>query len=307
MSDYPQRPQFFANKFMRLMTKTTLANDIGPECTYLLAVIANTEDAKRYKGAVTFFNPQLAPLVGARSIDCLDRIRRKCVEAGWLNYTPGRKSVPGKYWVIVPEQYRDLADGPCDENPDEFSPVSFRKNAEVYKHQAAEMRREAGGKCGEKPEASAERSRREPQGKCGPFLPVPLPDPSPVLLPENHSPTERASPHTEAVGYFLKAWEKRYGKNYAFNRGKDGSAFKWFLQQVSLTELKAIIDRYLADDEDFLVRKGHSVGILRSQFNTWHVDLPVNGPKQRATGNITTNRDEARKHTLRFTGEDKEQ
>ncbi len=146
VDNYPKRPRFFAFRFCRLMAKVCLANEIGPEACWMLAVIAQCEDAKKYTAPVTYFNDQLMPLIGAGSVDTLDRIRRKAIDAGWLDYTPGRKGVAGKYFVTIPTHLCGLNDGAFDENP-----------AEYYHPQP----------CGDKPIESAEESRGKAEGKCG--------------------------------------------------------------------------------------------------------------------------------------------
>ncbi len=57
---YPKRPKFFANQFIRLLTKKCVANELGPQAFTLLTVIAMTEDARGYTDPVTFYNGQLA-------------------------------------------------------------------------------------------------------------------------------------------------------------------------------------------------------------------------------------------------------
>jgi hypothetical protein len=117
-SAYPKdRPKFFAHRYCRLLTKTCAAQDIGHIAFVLCVTIAHQEDAKRYKGAVTFFNGQLMPLVGVTKWDVLDRARNHAVAGGWLRYIPGNhgQRQPGRYWVTIPSGLDDLADAACDE------------------------------------------------------------------------------------------------------------------------------------------------------------------------------------------------
>jgi len=115
---YPKRSSHFAHKAIRLLGKTCAAQDIGPEACWLVTVIAHTEDAKRYRGPVTFYNEQLLPLCGFGGKSRLVRARGKAVTAGWLHYESGGKGVPGRYWTLVPDAYQDLPDGPIDESSD---------------------------------------------------------------------------------------------------------------------------------------------------------------------------------------------
>ena len=118
---YPKRPRFFALRFCRLITKVCLANQIGPSAFTLLTIIVHTEDAAGYRHAITFFNGQLAPLIGASSVDTLVRARRKAVEAGWLHYEEGGKGVAGRYWVVIPTRYEHVDDAPTCEMDGEYT------------------------------------------------------------------------------------------------------------------------------------------------------------------------------------------
>jgi hypothetical protein len=134
--NYPVRPPYFANAFVRLLTKKTVANELGPQAFTLLTIVAMTEDARRYTDPVTFYNEQLCPLVGLGSVDALDRVRAKCVAAGWLHYIPGgRRSGPGRYWVTVPDRYAETDDAPTDEPSN--GDTLFRTGAEQTAEQTA--------------------------------------------------------------------------------------------------------------------------------------------------------------------------
>jgi hypothetical protein len=138
---YPKRPQYFSNKFCRLMTKTALANEIGADAVVLLMVIAHTEDAKGYRGAVTYFNGQLMPLIGKNTDHALIRVREKAIESGWLHYEPGAKGIPGKYWVTIPSHAEGLRDKATDENPDEYREVNHICHDEIDSESGAEAER----------------------------------------------------------------------------------------------------------------------------------------------------------------------
>jgi len=113
---YPKREPFFAHRFVRLLTKTAAAQELGPEVAWLLTVVAHQEDAKRYSGAVTYWNEQLMPLCGFRSKGRLNRARQAAIDASWLHYESGGKNQAGRYWCLIPEAFGELPDGPCDES-----------------------------------------------------------------------------------------------------------------------------------------------------------------------------------------------
>ena len=120
---YPQdRKAYFAQKVTRLLVKTCAAQEMGQTAALLVITVAATEDAARYRRAVTFYNDQLIPLVGVKKWHTLDRARRSAIEAGWLHYeappSGGRK--PGRYWVTIPSYAEGLEDSPVDESGEEW-------------------------------------------------------------------------------------------------------------------------------------------------------------------------------------------
>lgn len=117
---YPKRTSHFANRFTRLLVKACVANEIGPDAVLLLIAVVHTEDAKGYRGPVTFWNGQLYPLVGCGSESSLKRVRTKCVNAGWLVYVPGAKGKAAAYWVTIPPGFGGWDDNPSDESPEEY-------------------------------------------------------------------------------------------------------------------------------------------------------------------------------------------
>ena len=125
---YPaDRGAFFAQRYCRLLTKSCAAQEIGPEACWLLTIIANLEDAKRYSAPVTFFNEQLSPLCGFGGSKRLVAVRNRAVQAGWLHYERGGKGRPGRYWVTIPKAFQVLDDSPCDESSDH---LPFRNETE---------------------------------------------------------------------------------------------------------------------------------------------------------------------------------
>ena len=58
----------FAIRVVRLLTKAAVATEIGPEVCWLLTVVAHTQDARHYAGPVNFWNEQLAPSAGLKSL-----------------------------------------------------------------------------------------------------------------------------------------------------------------------------------------------------------------------------------------------
>ena len=113
---YPKRNNYFAHRFARLLTKTALALDLGPEVCWMLTVVAMQEDSKRYRAPPTYWNDQLMALVGTKRAKTFRAWRDRAVEAGWLHYEYRGTKRPGVYWVTIPPEFGDLPDGPCDES-----------------------------------------------------------------------------------------------------------------------------------------------------------------------------------------------
>lgn len=110
------RPPYFAQKYIRLLTKTAAALELGPSACWMLAVIATQEDAKRYTEPAKYYYDQLMPLCGFTSRKQLANAIRKSVALGWLSYTAGRKSIPCYFSVCIPKRFTDLDTNGCDES-----------------------------------------------------------------------------------------------------------------------------------------------------------------------------------------------
>jgi hypothetical protein len=175
-SKYPKRPQYFACKFVRLLTKKCVANDLGPQVFTLLCVVVHQEDARGYTDSVGWYNSQLMPVAGLNSVDVLDRVRRKAIEAGWLHYTPGGKNTPGRYFVTIPECYQDTDDLPTDEGNDG---ALFRSDAEV----TAEQSGDDSGSVRTGADRTRRQPRKEPEGNRGTLIPAPAPVPNTPQTP----------------------------------------------------------------------------------------------------------------------------
>ena len=180
---YPQRSSHFAHRYTRLLTKTCAAQEIGHIAFTLCVVIAHQEDAKRYRGAVSFYNEQLMPLVGVSKWEALDKARQRATDAGWLHYTPGNKGkrLPGRYWVTIPADLADLDDAPCDESQ---YPANGDRGGQSTKSQyPVNGHRRGESTESQYPVNGHRRGERggDRQGDRGGELPVPCPFP----IPEN--------------------------------------------------------------------------------------------------------------------------
>ena len=110
------RQRFFALKYVRLLTKTAAAQELGASTCWLLSLIACQEDVKGFTEPAKFYFAQLMPLCGFDSPKQLRNAIAKAVELGWLEYLPGSKGIPGRFSVRVPSEFADLAPFACDES-----------------------------------------------------------------------------------------------------------------------------------------------------------------------------------------------
>lgn len=123
------KPAYFAQKYIRTLTKTASAIELGPSACWMLSIIATQEDAKRYTEPAKWYYEQLMPLCGFTSRKQLSRAISRAVEFGWLEYKPGRKGRPCYFTTCIPDRYIELPTGACDES--EYSSESEPK-AELH-------------------------------------------------------------------------------------------------------------------------------------------------------------------------------
>ena len=189
MEVYPaaSRKAYFAFRFTRLMAKTCVAQEIGANACWLLATISMQEDACRYRRAVTFYDHQLAPLMGC-SPNTLGALRKKCVDAGWLHYIHGGKGKPGKYWVLVPSHADGLSDGTVDEG--EMLPKNCDANqSETNQNSIANQ---------SQPGCNQDATRMQPGCNRSPSYPIPKETvPSPAPSPAESGQAGNDEPVTE--------------------------------------------------------------------------------------------------------------
>jgi len=188
---YPKRGRYFSNRFLRILTKTCAAQDIGPDGCWLLTVIASLEDAKHYSDAVTFYNGQLMAVTAFTREHSLIAARTRAVEAGWLHYEPGRKRKPGRYWVTIPTRFAPVPDGPCDEDPCDYADDNASETDVIS------LTLRAG-----EAEGKRQRKRRE---SVSPSYPIPIPIPSP---PTPSAIAERIPASSEGGGGGLWEWQE---------------------------------------------------------------------------------------------------
>ena len=106
--------KILANEAIRTMTKTAAGMTMGSDAFLLCCVVVMQQDSIKYRRPVSNWNHTLCDILGFNQKQ-LFRARDRAIEAGWLQYTPGRKSVAGNYLVTIPEHARDCDGTICEE------------------------------------------------------------------------------------------------------------------------------------------------------------------------------------------------
>jgi hypothetical protein len=83
------------------------------------------------------------------------------------------------------------------------------------------------------------------------------------------------SGHTQLREFFCRRWKESKGAKYAFADGKDGSATKAILKacEGNLSEAQDLVERFLADEDDFLVKNGWGLSFLPGRINAYRANL----------------------------------
>jgi len=193
-SEYPKREPFFAHKFVRLLTKSCAAQDIGLNAFSLLCVIVHQEDSARYCGPVRFWNEQLMSTLSL-SPRALREARDKAIQFGWLVYFRENDRATGRYFVTVPKQFSGLSDAPIEEPCAVRGEVSGEvSGADLH----MKVHKEVTSNC----TRSEHESAPEPSP---PSIPIPNPDPfiytpgRDVVIPEQINTPE----FREIIGRFI--------------------------------------------------------------------------------------------------------
>ena len=88
----------------------------------------------------------------------------------------------------------------------------------------------------------------------------------------NPNPNPNPKPNIrEFSDYFCKSYlEAKWNKDkkkYFYKGAKDTELIKKLLAQFTITELKAMVDKFIASKDDFLDKAGYTIGVFYSQIN----------------------------------------
>lgn len=187
MAQYQQREKYYAHKYIRLLTKTAAAQELGPSVCWLLAVVAMQEDSKRYTEPAKWYLDQLAPLCGFSSKQTLVTAISKAQSEGWLLYEAGGKGRPGRFSVSIPEQFLHLDDRQCDESEPISVPIFGTQSIDPV--QKMEQKQNANGM----------------QTECKGIASIPIPVPKPK---DRFEPSKVELPKTLETNEFRAVWSQ---------------------------------------------------------------------------------------------------
>ena len=190
MTEYPKRPSHYAHRYCRLLAKTCAAQEITALGCWLCTVIAHLEDSRRYTGPISFYNEQLAPLLGVKKWETLERARRLAVDHGWLAYQCGGRHKPGYYHVTIPPGLEGLDDAPCDES-------SYPKNGYLEGDQGESRYPKNGYNRGISADTTGEQ-------EGGSFFPSPIPSPKKSTTTRKNKPDAFRPPTLDEVAAYCK-------------------------------------------------------------------------------------------------------
>lgn len=102
---YPQREQFFFNRFVREMADRAVASELGKDVFALLTIIAVQEDSCRYTKPVSFYSLPLMEKCGFSKFAQLANAREVAERHGWLKFVSrgsGSRQA-ASYFVTIPD------------------------------------------------------------------------------------------------------------------------------------------------------------------------------------------------------------
>ena len=84
---------------------------------------------------------------------------------------------------------------------------------------------------------------------------------------------EPTGPHADARRAFCERWKAKYGDEYSFDFKKHGEHLRWMLTEVEddVPRLVGIMERFIADKDEFYTGNPHLFEKLRQNFNRWKV------------------------------------
>jgi hypothetical protein len=77
------------------------------------------------------------------------------------------------------------------------------------------------------------------------------------------------SEHAEAIQHFCDKYQERFGAKYVFAGGKDAKLISEILKVCDLDHFKQVVDLFLADDDEWLLKAGWTIGTLKSRVNRY--------------------------------------
>jgi phage replication O-like protein O len=81
----------------------------------------------------------------------------------------------------------------------------------------------------------------------------------------------------EFVEWWMREYHNRFAVKYDFKPGKDGAIIKRLLSTFGLPLLKTMAELYLADDDEFVIKNGYSLGLFSTKSNAYAMRVRGHG------------------------------
>lgn len=67
--------------------------------------------------------------------------------------------------------------------------------------------------------------------------------------------------------YYIAEFERKHGKKPLITRGKDWSLLADILRQLGPETTRELVQKFLASDDEFVKKAGHSIGVFHALSN----------------------------------------
>lgn len=174
----------------------------------------------------------------------------------------------GKSPIVSPEKNLDCqSDGNCDGESDGQWGIITLLNYDKYQSRPAALDGESDGQFDGESDGLPyrERKTKKEEEHASPSESVPVSD---TEKPQKKS-KKACDPRIKSlIDYFFTAYNQVRGTPYVVLT-RDAVQIKRLLGSLSEEEIRARIDRYLADDDPFVAKQGYSLSFFASRINAY--------------------------------------
>ena len=86
-------------------------------------------------------------------------------------------------------------------------------------------------------------------------------------IKDNNTMSEKNPDIKIFIDYAYQTFKNKYDAPMMINGKKDGSLVKKLLQQFDIEKIKALWNKFLLSEDDFILNAGKSIGVFYSQIN----------------------------------------